>query len=361
MLEKMCNIYYYIYAPRYVPTSAGIRGLYVLAQALRSAGENAWVVTYKGHVQDELPQDMQSLILDYDLALDHERAGFDPIVIYSETVSGNPLGAAAVVRYVMNVPGLLGGEDAYAESECVYAFSEALAQQMGRPDWSLFIPLVDDERFVPPAKGTRRKFICFYAAKFRNVHNGVPSGVPDGAYEITRDLTHSPEPEAIVELLQRTKTLYLFENTALAIEAVLCGAEVVFMPNPYLTLSIGALDHGTSGMAWGNSDAELARAKRTISKFRSEYSQMKAAFPERLALFIKRTKAYRMQVKGRFVDWPLLKPPGYIERAGDAALRYAKDRGFAFLAVKAIKVLFKHGPSTTVSIIAQIRKSKVSH
>jgi hypothetical protein len=341
---------YYIYAPRYVPTSAGIRALYILARELRNAGYPAWIVTYAEHEQNQLPPEMADMVLDYETAITHD---FSPIVVYPETLHGNPLRAQAVVRYVMNVPGLLGGPDAFGPTDCIYAFSETIAEKIGLPDWSLFMALVDETRFVPA--DVDKTLTCIYASKYRNVHSGTLD-LPEGAIEISRDLQNSPDQNQLLDLLQRAKRLYIYENTALAIEAALCNCVVIFVPNPYLEFSIGALDHGNAGMAWGETAEEIARAEATVGQFRQDYTACRERFPERLRLFIERTLTYRRQVSGNDMDWSIIKPLDYAQQASLAADRMLKTTPLTGLVAKAVDVLKRRGLRTTVAIVLDLVK-----
>ena len=54
------------------------------------------------------------------------------------------------------------------------------------------------------------------------------------------------------------ETVASSENTALALEAVMCGCPVVFLPNPHLKEIIGQEEHGPDGFAWGDAPAEAA-------------------------------------------------------------------------------------------------------
>ncbi len=346
-MDQSC---YYVYAPRYVATSAGIRGLYELVRLLRSVGEAAWIVTQLGQTQDQLPDSLADLILDYELCLAHRAEGREVIVVYSETVAGNPLNAQAIVRYVMNVPGLLGGPKTYAKDECVYAFSETLAEAIGKPDWSLFIPLVDETHFVP-APGVVRNISCVYASKYRQVHKSVPKEAPAGAIEISRDLEGSPNRSELLGLLQRARRLYLYENSAIAIEAALCGCLVIFVENPYLQFSIGAKDHGNAGMAWGTDPREITRAEKSLPEFRADYIKCRAALLSRLGLFVDRTKAYRRTKPHFGMDPSVLKPPSYEQLAGEATHRYVASAGLLKLVPKALDVFKRRGPLTTARIV----------
>ena len=350
------DICYYIYAPRYVTTSAGIRALYLLASLLRQVGQHAWIVTYIGHVQDQLPKEYEDLILLYDQAVAHKKAGVRPIVLYAETVDGNPLKAKAIVRYIMNSPGLLGGPKIYSKNEYLYAFSETLAAKISKPDYSLFLPLVDETYFVP---GNEEKTLtCVYASKYRMVHKAEVGELPEGTIEITRDEQISPDRSALLKILQKTKRLYLYENSAIAIEAALCGCLVIFIPNPFLDLSIGAKEHGESGMAWGQSPQELARAEATLSQFRHDYISYRTTLPNRLRLFVERTIAFRSGMAGYGLSLSALRPPEYAQRASQSINHFIDANGFQGLFAKGIKVLIKRGPLTTIRILVSFIKTR---
>src|SRR3990170_3968015 len=91
---------YIIMAPPYRNSSGGVRALYELRNHLESSGYEAKI--FQG---GDAPS--------------------NAIVIYPETVSGNPMKARTVVRYVFNYPGLLGGDSSYDSAELIFTFSPA--------------------------------------------------------------------------------------------------------------------------------------------------------------------------------------------------------------------------------------------
>jgi len=98
-----------IFGLPYRNSSAGIRVLHRLGDELKKLGCNAFVFT-------EWKQSAQLI----------PHIG-DCIVIYPESVRGNPLCAKNVVRYVLNTPGYLGLSDSvYPDSELVFVYNEAL-------------------------------------------------------------------------------------------------------------------------------------------------------------------------------------------------------------------------------------------
>ncbi|MEB8604846.1 hypothetical protein OW715_09515 [Acidithiobacillus ferriphilus] len=223
-------------------------------------------------------------IMDYDF-----NSGCTPIVVYPETVSGNPFRAPFVVRYILNFPGLLGGDSVYKEDEFCVTYSEYLVKSVANARLSLFLP-VSDPRIFTPYPSVRRLGSCFYAGKYRYVHGGDLFEITCSSVEITRDLPNSQSPEQIAELFRRSEVFYTYENTALVIEALLCGCPVVFLPNKYLEFIIGIEEHGWDGIAWGTYEEEILRAKNTVQRARQNYYKIITDFRSQLVRFIDETQ-----------------------------------------------------------------------
>ena len=107
---------YYIETPPYRRSSAGIRVMHMLCHVLNRLGEEAYVFT------SEVNPDLNTPTVTEDVVRRHLQAGREPIVVYPEIVSGNPRRAKSVVRYVLNVPGLIGGDKTFADTELIYAY-----------------------------------------------------------------------------------------------------------------------------------------------------------------------------------------------------------------------------------------------
>lgn len=281
---------YYIVAPHYVQTSAGIRCLHILCHWLNRLGERAYMVISGGDGLRETCLDLQTPVLTMDLVDYHYQQGLRPIVVYPEVISGNPFDAEAVVRWVLNFPGLLGGDSAYPEGDMVMAFSKILADAVDKDVPILHVPVINQDVFNM-GEARPRSGAAFYAAKFKHVHNGVVFNLPKGAIEITRDRRDSQTPEEIAEIFRSVETFYCFENTALAIEAVLCGCPAVFMPNEWLDVPIAMNELGWEGYAWGNDPAEIERARNSVTQGQANYQRTIAEFFEQLHAFIERSQA----------------------------------------------------------------------
>lgn len=284
---------YYIVAARYIRTSAGIKALHYLCHALNRMGEQAFLIIHphfppylSTHPALNTPQ-LTKRIMDY-----HRAEGLTPITIYPESVKGDPMKAPFIVRYVLNYAGLLGGDAEYPANEYCISYSQAIAATVPTNRQTIFIPASDPNFFVPPAPGARRHGACFYAGKFKNYHGGKTLALTDGLVEIVRDRDDQQSPEQIRDLFQRCERFYCYENSALAIEAMLCGCPVVFLPNEHFTDLIGKSEHGAEGYVWGSGDAEgFVRAQQSVGLARERYLSLYSLAEEALAQFVVETQA----------------------------------------------------------------------
>jgi len=342
---------YYVVAPRYVRTSAGIKVLHLLCHALNRAGERAYLITHPYYLPQYAthPELITPILTKATVEHDFE-AGLAPIVVYPETVRGNPFKAPFVVRYVLNFLGLLGGDTQYGEDEFCIAYSETLARSIRASRLTLFVPASDPRIFTPVPERERRG-TCFYAGKYKYHHGGELFDITRDSTEITRTFSDSPTQPEIAELFRRSELFYCYENTALAIEALLCGCPVVFLPNPYFDRVIGADEHGWDGIAWGTDPSEIDRAKRTVHLARDHFLHHFDVFHDALGQFISLTQseaAGRKYVEPVVVPYlnhvnPLLKIAGLIEivrsiyrdkgaaETASLLIRRVRRRGMSFL------------------------------
>lgn len=287
---------FYIVSPDYTRQSAGIKALHLLCHALNRTGHSAFIVRQNffevtPFKKTEVHPDLLTPPLTRAAYDHHLEQGLVPIVVYPEVISGNPLNAAVVVRYVLNFPGLLGGDKVYAPEEFVIAYSKKLADAAGvGADRVLFIPASDTNIFYRGPEGSPRSGTCFYADKYRKVHNGQLLPVTEGSTEITRGIG-SQTPTEVAELLRRSELFYTYENSAIAIEAILCGCPTVFLPNAHLTEIIASEELGTEGYAWGDSPEEIERAKATVDIAFDNYVRNYERFWQQLERFAKQALA----------------------------------------------------------------------
>jgi hypothetical protein len=320
---------YYIVAPRYVRTSAGIRALHLLCHSLNRIGQTAYILIHPySDLEKAILPDLLTPVLTQSIIRHHHESGLTPIVVYPEVVAGNPFDAPCVVRYVLNFPGLLGGDKEYPASELCFGYSKVLAEAAHVPENILFIPVTDTRIFNREEEVQNREGTCFFASKYQEVHNGQLLDVTKNSVEITRDKKESPTPRQIADLFRRSELFYTYENTALATEAVLCGCPAVFLPNPYLTQLIAMSELGTDGMAWGDAPEEIARAKATVEKGVENYLKLYDAYWQQLERFVELTQKH---VQGIVYETPI--------RVTELKIRqfFANAIGISFIAWRILK------------------------
>lgn len=207
-----------IWAPGFTHRSSGVRALYRLCHHLNCCGFPSAVLAEPG---EPIPS-WNCFLHTGDIA--------DAIVIYPEVVSGNPLHAKRVIRWVLNTPGLLGGDRTYPESELVFLYdlqklpevNRAVASPIG-PERQLWMGLVDPSVIHSHGRASRT-IDCSFTHKGAHLAKRFPLPVtgPITALEsVTNDLT------SLGKTLRRTRTLYSYDHYSNVLrEAVISGCEV---------------------------------------------------------------------------------------------------------------------------------------
>jgi hypothetical protein len=280
---------YYIVAPPYEPRSAGIKALHLLCHWLNRSGFPAFIHNFWGEQEPLTRADLITPLLTSRIVFDHLRSGLPPIVVYPEVVSGNPLEAKCVVRYILNYPGLMGGDRNYDVREMIFAYTQSLADAIGAAQGVMHMPLVDTSLFRMPDEDGPREGACFYAHKFRRL-GGTPFGLPEDAVEILNRSPDAQTPEQIAELLRRSEKLYAFEDTALILEAALCGCPTVIMRNEFYQSPLGITEYGGAGLAFTDSDADVARARESAAEVARLYNCTLEQFWRQFDAFISATQ-----------------------------------------------------------------------
>jgi len=268
---------YYIIAPPYVRTSAGIRVLYKLADMINKAGGSAFIYLRPRSYHDfaASPMDVAPFLtqktIDY-----HFNNKLTPIVIYPETIKVNRFNPPIRIRYLLNYDNLLFKNDPLSDDDFIISYSKNISDniKINIPHSTLFIPVSDHLFFSPPPDGTIRSGACYYAGKFKYKFKGKTFPITDGLVEITRDKLFSQTPYEIRKLFRSCELFYCYEDSALALEAKLCGCPTVWLPNKFFHSSLGSHEVSGLGSAWGYSADQILYAKKTVSLFRDRYLEL---------------------------------------------------------------------------------------
>lgn len=277
---------YIVVAPNYTRTSAGIKAMHLLCHELNRHGQMAFVTSTITNPELLTPQVSLSLVRSL-----NDR-GLNPIVVYPETILGNPIGGSCVVRYLLNFPGKLGGSSSFPSDEMSVSWAKGMNSSPDGEEFTLYIPTVDRKIFYPSPPDAVRSGTCFYWEKYKYIHRGLLEHKVPGSFEIRRSSKSILNPHQLADLFRRSEFFYCYENSMLSLEAMLCGCPVILVPNEHFDRVIGDLDMGMDGMAWGDSAEEIQHAKRTIVNVSETYDRMISQLSERLELFISRTQDF---------------------------------------------------------------------
>lgn len=271
-------------------------------------------------VSSGLSSDLQTPRLSERVVSTHFERSLSPIVVYPEILPGNPLNAPFVVRYILNFAGLLGGPENFAPDEYLLSYAKGLNPSQGEQERTLFFPASDTSIFHPPANGTGRSGTCYYAGKYKYLHKGKLFPETTDSLEITRGLPNSQTPKEIAEIFRRSESFYCYENSALSLEAALCGCPVILLPNEHFKSIIANQELGNDGIAWGISPVEVARARATVSRVWTNYQQLQKKLEADLKMLVQETqeiaatKTYSSQIR-------MLDPFEFMSNSSSAKLR----------------------------------------
>jgi hypothetical protein len=292
---------FYIVTPPYTKVSAGVTSLHLLCHYLNLAGESAYIVQYPAaqvpirslpayvtlQGQTEYPGGMIIPPLTQDIIEHYDRRKLTPIVVYPE-VFDNPLKAKFFGRYILNYPGKLNTK--YTEpADFGVAYAKTLADFCATeyPDHAriediLFIPTVDLDFWRAPDRPEKRSGSCFYAGKLKGIHGETPENVPVNAIEILR--SDKMTTEEVRDLFWHTEVFYCYEDTALAIEAILCGCPTVFVRTKHFAgPPLGANETGNSGWCMSDDEGGLEHARATVGQFTDHINSYLHDIPSQIA------------------------------------------------------------------------------
>ncbi len=277
---------YLIKAPPWGNGSAGTRVLHLLCHRLNQAGEHAYIIIdHPRHLNKNLFTPFVREPWARMMAL------CGAIVVYPEREHGNAFHAKTVVRYVLNRPGLLGGDSIYDERELVFVYSAVLSKFVQNSlKGLLFLPSIEPEIFHARQQ-EERDLITFYVGKGQ-YREGVVDRGSSGVVEITK-VPQCPETrEELAELFRRSRVFYCFDMLSItASEARLCGCPVVLFPDQhYSKEQIAEQELGFEGITFENSDSAIEEARRYVHVVQERYAAVTARFKEQLADFIEMTQ-----------------------------------------------------------------------
>lgn len=286
---------YFIYAPRWIDSSAGIKALHYLCHSINMKGHKAYLVLTESPHQGEprVNPHLLTPLLTQEVSDSFFNAGITPIVIYSETIPGNPLGATCKVRYLMNYAGALGGVEKFDDDEYILAYSIKIAEHYATLNNEsvpevLFLPAIDPREFS--RQDAKKPYQVVYAGKYRSFVGKPPKVGNLPTVEIFRDGPRMQSRDQVKEILRNATVLYSFENSSIVTEAILSGTPSKFVENEFLGDVIAEVELGYGGIAMSDTEIDLQAARDSIDEGIDQYLASIEQFSIRLEEFIAKTQ-----------------------------------------------------------------------
>lgn len=220
------------------------------------------------------------------------------IVIYPEIISGNPLGAKHVIRWILLNLGIEMPSDHYKKwdaNDLVYVWDNQDTKNHFMK--SLCTPWLNPIFKNNNIDGLRKK-TCFLVKKAR-LYPHFNSRI----YIHEKDSINleNVKLEEVVNVLNKCKYLYCYDlNTAYIPFAILCGCiPIVYPYNNYSKVSWlkGTMLHKQNilydkGIAWGKSMNEINYALNTLSEGANEIASLYKDYNEEITFFLEDIESY---------------------------------------------------------------------
>lgn len=211
----------------------------------------------------------------------------DWVVVYPETVYGNPLLGANVVRWFLHHPGYFSGSVGINRGELHVRYSDW--QRLPQVEWCSAFPgslrpFKIPACYTPPAVDVPRSgtAYCLRKGTGRPIVHDLEGSV------LIDPLSH----EHTAEVFRRVKTFISYDlYTTYSSLAVLCGADSVVVPDPALTETQWyAKEEDRWGLAYGFDRLEAARA--TAARQRARRQGLEADSLRSVAAFAAHARAH---------------------------------------------------------------------
>lgn len=200
---------YIIWTPAW-QASCGVKVLHFLAKELEKNGYNVYLYSPKPHLSEykyvsEISDNMRK----------------NAIIVYPETVYGNPLNFDTVVRWILYYPGKNGGQKKYNRNEILFTYSDEFYKNAN----VLFMPHLDENLFYDDNSPKKQNCVFVYkGGKWKDVKE------VEGLLEI--NMSYPETRDELATLLRTTDILYSYDDfSALLDEADCCGCKVKIIKN----------------------------------------------------------------------------------------------------------------------------------
>lgn len=251
-----------IVAPPFDEYSGGAIVLHKLCHMLNGLGQQAFMWPLDRKLKPSLSRRVKALWKNMDFRVNPDfctpiasvrHVDDDAIVVYPEIITGNPLGAKNIVRWLLHKPGFHTGVVEFGANELFFAFDEYSASSLFK-DCSkniLFVAHLNDN--YRDDRQYERRGSCYMIRKAKNVR-------------IQHDLTDSIQIDnlshaEVAEIFRKTKFFFCYDEMTMYSQfAALCGCISVVIPSEFRNRDEWVAVHPISkyGIAYGLEDIQHA-------------------------------------------------------------------------------------------------------
>lgn len=283
-----------VYCPPFDENSGGAIVLHCLVDQMRSLGVDAYAASASKYTGRDIPNWLKAVkewnhrrrrgefkthpSMNVPLA----KAGLHhkAIVVYPETVVGNPLEARWVVRWLLNSPGAFGIDPEISPEEEVFYYQKAFVGGVDGVSQSNLLQVRWLREDIYSDRGLTRKGTC------RMIRKGNPAGanaIPQVDQSILLDGKSHSE---IAEIFNTTEVFYCHDPyTMYAYYAALCGCIPVVIPQIGLSRETWRAGFELKyGVAYGVEEMEWA--KETRGQLIADMAEAKKAETQNIKQFL---------------------------------------------------------------------------
>jgi hypothetical protein len=228
----------------YSDSSGGVIALHKLADRIALAGIPSYILT--GNTFNGSAATVVHSISNLDMD--------KTMVVYPEIVNGNPLGAKYVTRWLLNTPGVIGGNGIYDSTDLVYKYADCFSAPSGvTVDGTLLIFEPKFDIFFN--KNEQRAGECFLVKKgrYKSLNQHGPNSI---------NIDHFPGDQALSDIFNKCEYFICYDPTTYhCVQAALCGCIPIVIPDEGLSKEEfrQRLPFYKYGVAYGFDDIQHAR------------------------------------------------------------------------------------------------------
>lgn len=267
---------YIIWTPALKLNSGGVTLLHRLAHMINELGYKAYVWPGDNNFEVFLTNSKYNLSM-----ASEEMINDDAIIVYPEITIGNPLNAKHVVRWILNKPGILGGDGIYGENDMIFFLSDAFTDGKQKVNYLKIMELYG-KMFVD--RDLDRKGSCYVMRKGKG--KKIIHDLSDSI-----EITDSTPSEELVRIFNERKYFYCYDYASfLSLQAALCGCISIAVPYDGVTAEewLGYNKTRKYGIAYGEENIE--HSINTMDNVRPHLESLEREFYRNVENFIHLTQ-----------------------------------------------------------------------